>query len=74
MLIQALQWLSALAVEFWALVRPGGVSYELHWVNFIASNGHYVLEACLVGVILALILQKGRPSGREEPLTEKVQV
>jgi hypothetical protein len=61
------------ASDFWVLVRPGGISYELHWEKFMTSSSHYVLEGSLVGIIVYLILQKGKPSAKEEPLTEKAR-
>lgn len=68
--------LSEAVGELWTLVvtyvRPGGRSYELHWETFIAHHGHFCVELALVGMILYLLLQKGKPSGRDSgPLTEK---
>jgi hypothetical protein len=70
--------LSEAVGELWTLVvtyvRPGGRSYELHWETFIAHHGHFCVELALVGMILYLLLQKGKPSGRDSgPLTEKAR-
>mmetsp|Transcript_5160 Transcript_5160/g.12599 ORF Transcript_5160/g.12599 Transcript_5160/m.12599 type:complete len:493 (+) Transcript_5160:89-1567(+) len=63
---------TTLVADVWQLVRPGGISHTVHWETFIANHGHFVVEVVLVLIILYLILQKGRPSGRDlEPLTEK---
>ena len=61
------------AAEFWLLVRPGGISYELHWESFMTSNSHYILEGSLVGIIVYLLLQKGKPIAKQEPLTEQAR-
>ena len=60
--------------EFWLIIRPGGISYELHWESFMTSSSHYILEGSLVGIIVYLLLQKGKPIEKEEPLTEQASV
>mmetsp|Transcript_23946 Transcript_23946/g.61455 ORF Transcript_23946/g.61455 Transcript_23946/m.61455 type:complete len:496 (+) Transcript_23946:125-1612(+) len=68
----SMEAVSAAAGELWALVRPGGTSYEVHWAGFIGHHGHVVVELALVAMILYLLLQKGQPAGPDSgPLTEK---
>lgn len=59
-----------LVVELWELFKPGGT---LHPASFLEHQGHIVLEAALVLMILYLYLQSSfKPRSKQnEPLTEK---
>eukprot|EP00951_Prasinocladus_malaysianus_P050081 scaffold676778_cov57-Prasinocladus_malaysianus.AAC.1 len=63
---------SKLIHEIWELIRPGGLSHEMHWEAFIEANGHFLIEILLVMAIAYLLPQKGKPAGKDsEPLTER---